>query len=71
MTAISLRLPGRLAKDLEKLASTTERSKSYLIRKAVQEYLEEYADARMGMDRLLDRHDAVLTGAEMRKRLGL
>ena len=69
--AISLRLPERLAQELEKLAATTERPKSYLVRKAVETYLAEYADYQIALDRLRGKHDATLTGPELRKQLGL
>ncbi len=69
--AISLRLPNQLARALNALAASTERSKSYLVRKAVETYLVEYADYQIALERLRDKDDAVLSGAELRKRLGL
>jgi RHH-type rel operon transcriptional repressor/antitoxin RelB len=71
MTAISLRLPERVAGDLEKLAALTERPKSYLIRKAVETYLAEYADYQVALDRLRDKDDSVVSSVDLRKRLGL
>ena len=70
-TAISLRLPERVAHELEKLAATIERPKSYLVRKAVETYLAEYADYQVAMDRLRDEDDGVISGTELRRRLGL
>lgn len=69
--ALSLRLPERTARELEKLASLTERPKSYLIRKALETYLAEYLDYQVALDRLRDKDDATLSGSELRKRLGL
>jgi len=69
-TAVSLRLPERVAHELEKLALVTERPKSYLIRKAVETYLAEYADYQIALDRLHDKDDAILSSSELRKRLG-
>jgi RHH-type rel operon transcriptional repressor/antitoxin RelB len=71
MTAISLRLPERVAGELEKLATLTERPKSYLIRKAIETYLAEYADYQVALDRLRDKDDAIMSGSELRKQLGL
>ncbi len=71
MTAISLRLPEKVANELEKLAALTERPKSYLIRKAVETYLAEYADYQVALDRLHDKDDATLSGSELRDQLGL
>ncbi len=68
--AISLRLPDETAEALEQLASTTERSRTYLIVKAISAYLAEYADYQIALDRLRDKDDPILSGAELRKRLG-
>ena len=70
-TAIAVRLPDELAKALESLAATTERPKTYLVRKALETYLAEYADYQVALDRLRDKDDTVISGAELRKRLGL
>jgi len=70
-TAISIRLPERVAHELEQLCASTDRPKSYLIRKALETYLEEYADYQVALDRLHDKEDEVLSGAALRARLGL
>ena len=70
-TGISVRLPGKVTKQLDQLAEVTERPRSYLIRKAIEIYLAEYADYQIALDRLRDKHDKVISGAELRKRLGL
>ncbi len=70
-TAISIRLPDELEGALQKLAKIIDRPKSYLIRKAVETYLVEYADYRIALDRLRDKDDETIGGAELRKRLGL
>ncbi len=69
-TAISLRLPDNLAKSLERLAGLTERPKTYLIRKAVEAYLFEYGEYQLALDRLQDKDDQVVSGVELRRRLG-
>jgi RHH-type rel operon transcriptional repressor/antitoxin RelB len=70
-TAISLRLPKQLAQALEALASSTDRPKSYLVRKAVETYLAEYADYQIALDRLHDKDDPIISGSELRRQLGL
>ena len=70
-TAISLRLPEEVAKALDKLAGTTERPRTYLIRKALESYLAEYGDYQIALDRLRDKDDAVMSGAALRSQLGL
>jgi RHH-type rel operon transcriptional repressor/antitoxin RelB len=70
-TTLSLRLPSRLAQELGKLAEAVERPKSYLVRKAVETYLAEYADYQLALERLHDRDEATVSGHELRKTLGL
>ena len=65
----SVRLPDKDAKALEVLAGATDRSKSYLVQKAVESYLAEHADYAVALERLHDKDDAILSGAELRKRL--
>ena len=68
--SVSIRLPESTAKALEELASATERSKTYVIRKALEAYLAEYADYQVALDRLRDKDDPVISAADLRKRLG-
>jgi len=68
--SISVRLPESTAKALDELASVTERPRTYLILKALEAYLEEYADYQVALDRLRDKDDPVISAAELRKRLG-
>ena len=67
--AISLRLPENIHEQLEEIAVDTDRSKSYLIRKAIVRYLDEYADYRIALERLHDKDDEIISSKELRKRL--
>ncbi len=67
--SISLRLPQTVHEQLEEIAEESDRSKSYLIRKAIERYLEEYADYRIALDRLHDKDDEIVSSKELRKRL--
>jgi predicted DNA-binding protein len=69
--AISVRLPSDLDKALEKLAHSMDRSKTYLIRKAREFYLFEYADYQIAMNRMLDKNDRTIDSSELKKQLGL
>ncbi len=68
--SISVRLPESTAKALDELANATERSRTYLILRALETYLAEYADYQVALDRLRDKDDPVISAAELRKRLG-
>ncbi|TFH33394.1 MAG: ribbon-helix-helix domain-containing protein [Deltaproteobacteria bacterium] len=69
--AISIRLPDELAEHLKGIAEETDRPRSYIIQKAIEIYLEDYSDLQVALDRLRDKTDAVVTGKELRKSLGL
>lgn len=68
-TSVSVRLPDAIAAELEELARATDRPKSYLIQKALEAYLAEYADYQVALDRLRDKDDAVISSAELRRRI--
>lgn len=68
---ISIRLPDRLAKELDDIANETERPRSYHVKKALQNYLEEQADLQVALDRLHDVNDQIISSDEMRKSLGV
>ncbi|MGD0653549.1 MAG: ribbon-helix-helix domain-containing protein [Thermoguttaceae bacterium] len=69
--AISVRIPQELADQVDGIAKETERSRSFIIQKALESYIEDYADLQVALDRLHDKTDAIVTGKEMRKTLGL
>ena len=70
-TAISVRLPKVLANQLDSIAKETERPRSYIIQKALESYIEDYADLQVALDRLHDKTDPVVSSKELRKSLGL
>ena len=70
-TALSVRLPDKLAKKLNSIAVTTERSKSFLVQKALEGYLQNQADLQVSLDRLRDTSDPIISVEEIRKEIGL
>jgi predicted DNA-binding protein len=69
--AISIRLDESVLKDLEELSRAMDRSRTYIISEAIKTYIEEYGDYRIALDRLLDKDDEMISGSELRSRLGL
>ncbi len=69
--SISLRLPDETAKALDDLAKATDRRKTYIVTKALQAYLEEYADYLIALDRLHDKDDEIISPEELKKRLAI
>jgi RHH-type rel operon transcriptional repressor/antitoxin RelB len=70
-TAISVRLPKDLADQLDAIAKETERPRSFIIQKALESYIEDFADLQVALDRLHDKSDPVVSGKALRKSLGL
>ncbi|MGD9780781.1 MAG: ribbon-helix-helix protein, CopG family [Kiritimatiellia bacterium] len=69
--ALSIRLPEPLAKELNQIAEETERSRSFHIQKALENYIEDFADVQIAIDRLRAPRDPVVSGRDLRKSLGL
>lgn len=67
--AISVRLSERDLKSVEKLAKENDRSRSYIIQKAVETYVAEEGDYRLALDRLRDAKDEVISSRELKRRL--
>jgi len=70
-TPVSIRLPDALAKQLDGIAKETERPRSYIIQKALESYIEDYADLQIALDRLHDKTDPVISSKELKKSLAL
>ena len=70
-TAISVRLPDAIANKLGLVAKETERSRSFVVTKAVETYLNDFADLQVALDRLRDSSDPVVSSEDMRASLGL
>ncbi|MDZ4163625.1 MAG: ribbon-helix-helix domain-containing protein [Smithellaceae bacterium] len=70
-TAISVRLPKGLADQLDGIAKETERPRSFIIQKALESYIEDFADLQIALDRLHDKSDAIISGKELREPLVL
>ncbi|MCK4358713.1 MAG: ribbon-helix-helix protein, CopG family [Candidatus Cloacimonetes bacterium] len=68
---ISLRLQDSTFENLDKLCRELERNKSYIIKKALNQYISSYADYQIALDRLRNKDDEIISSDEMRNRLGL
>ena len=69
--AISVRLSEDLVSKIEALASITDRSKTYIIRKAIETYIDEYSDYLVALERLNDKDDKIISGDGLREELGI
>lgn len=59
-TVVNFRIKEGLAKKLAGICARMERPKSFVIRKALEIYVDEYADYQIALDRLNDKDDPIL-----------
>ncbi len=69
--AVSIRLPDDIAERLEHLSNEIHRNKTYIIKSALEKYLDEYADYQIALDRLRDKDDSIVSSDKMRKSLDI
>ena len=67
-TSLSVRISEPLARELDEVAKSTERSRSFHIQQALKSYLKEQADLQIALDRLQDSTDPVVSLKNMKKR---
>ena len=66
-TSLSVRISESLAKELDEVAKSTERSRSFHIQQALKSYLKEQADLQIALDRMQDSTDPVVSMEDMKK----
>lgn len=67
----NVRISDELADKVEVMSHATERSKSYIVRKALEIYAKDYYDYQLALDRLRDKDDRIISSDDMRKKLGI
>jgi RHH-type rel operon transcriptional repressor/antitoxin RelB len=66
---LSIRLPQKLEERLEMIAKKEERPKSFIIRKALERYLEDLEDYSEALD-ILNSSSRIYSNEEATNRLG-
>ena len=69
MTQITARLPDELVAQMDEAASRLQRSRAQLVRQAIEYYLDDLDDLRLGLERLQDPADPVLDWSEVKREL--
>lgn len=69
MTQITARLPDELVARMDEAAARLRRSRAQLVRQAIEYYMEDLEDLRIGLERLQDPADPVLDWNEVRREL--
>ena len=70
MHLMALRLPDELASEVEKVSKQLQRTKSYIVRKALENYVREHVEYQIALDRLNDKDDKIVSSKEIRGMLG-
>jgi len=68
---LSIRLPKKLEEELELISKRTERPKSYFIRKALEQYLEDLKDYEDAHKRDSKPNPTYFTTEEVKKYIGI
>ena len=69
-SGISVHLPDKLKRELDRISKETKRSLSFHIQKAIELYIEEFTDMQIALDRLNDSTDSMISNDEIRAQLG-
>ncbi|MBU1726067.1 MAG: DNA-binding protein [Candidatus Omnitrophica bacterium] len=67
----AFRLPAELVNRLSSLAKATHRSEKFYVEEALIHYLEDYAEAQIAKDRFNDPKSRIISGTDLRKKLGV
>lgn len=68
-TQITVRLPDEQTAALDAAAAALKRSRAEVVRQAVEQYLEDFGDLSVAVERLRDPSDPVLDWDEVRREL--
>jgi RHH-type rel operon transcriptional repressor/antitoxin RelB len=68
---ITVRIPEEISEKLDDLSRDMRREKSFIIKSALVQYLDEYMDYQIALDRLKDKDDEIITSEDLRKELGI
>ena len=69
MTQITARVPEELARQIDDAAAQLKRSRAQVVRQALEYYLEDLEDLRLGLERLGDPADPILDWDDVRREL--
>ena len=69
MTQITARLPDELVAQMDEAASRLQRSRAQLVRQAIEYYLDDFDDLKLGLERIQDPADPVLDWSEVKREL--
>lgn len=66
MPQITARLPEELVREMDEAAAQLQRSRAQLVRQAIEYYLDDLEDLKLGLERLQDPADPILDWKQVR-----
>ncbi len=69
MTQITARIPDELVRQIDAAAVRLKHSRAQVVRQALEYYLDDLEDLRLGLERLSDPADPILDWDEVRREL--
>ncbi len=69
MSQITARVPDELVRQIDAAAAQLKRSRAQVVRQALEYYLEDLEDLRLGLERLQDPADPILDWDDVRREL--
>ena len=67
----AFRLPVAIAKRLSQIAKVTHRSEKFYVTQALEHYFEDYVDAQIAKDRFNEPSARMISGRQLREKLGV
>ncbi len=65
---LTFRIDDILYKNLSDVSSELDRDKTYIIKKAIEKYIDEYSDYQIALGRLKDKDDKIISLSDMEKK---
>ncbi|MDP9120373.1 MAG: ribbon-helix-helix protein, CopG family [Acidobacteriota bacterium] len=69
VTQVTARLPESLIEEMDRAAKRLRRTRADVIRQAIEYYLDDLEDLKLGLERLQDPADPVLDWQDVRREL--
>ena len=69
MIQVSARLPDELVSRMDQAANRLKRTRADLVRQAIEYYLEDLEDLKLGLEALQDPADAILEWEDVKRAL--
>lgn len=66
---LTLRIDDNLDKKLKEVETDLDRDRTYIVKKAIEKYIDEYSDYQIALGRLKDKDDKIISFSDMEKKL--